>query len=563
MMFDQSQGSSSTDEIATSSTAHFVQQPSRGRRYEILPLPKWGSRHHRLRHSSLPSRRQQRSGLLVGYYGSGGVDSQYQHRFNHRTSHRHQSHYHRRQQNQHLPTLFYLVKNRSWDEVVRRCKTHPHEISVQDSITGNTPLHVACQLDPPPHIVKCLFPTHDSFKPNLLGATPLHIAATHRCSAESLQLLIAVASTANNVDEDGTMHPTATLTYLGRAPIHSACMSFRGLDLEAFSVLLESTLKHGNRMRCSNTCSKDCDKKTSPFLDDFMDEEDYLLAKDKNKSLMSDGNPNEEMMVNVMALRDTKGYTPLGLLFRRYRQRVKSVISIIDKIKENHDLDSSGEHHVRQPTVASSEFRTSVASALTVQADLGTLWGKARIIVARLTEERLQREGNILLHKILASSMAIKDAGCDDATVVPPHQNDSVVPIGAATSSWLATCYSPAELAVSQGAASWALEQHYSDNNCITSDEEDGDELMTVTACTASDMTTLLTKTIDNAHARHLRRKFRIVHASVGLTGYGCPPEMIRLAVSINPHQVREMDEEGNLVSFLDAQWVCSEGDCL
>jgi len=43
------------------------------------------------------------------------------------------------------------------------------------------------------------------------------------------------------------------------------------------------------------------------------------------------------------------------------------------------------------------------------------------------------------------------------------------------------------------------------------------------------------------------RRPFRIVHASVRLTGFGCPPEMIRLAISIHPDQVQEMDEEGNL----------------
>ena len=42
-------------------------------------------------------------------------------------------------------------------------------------------------------------------------------------------------------------------------------------------------------------------------------------------------------------------------------------------------------------------------------------------------------------------------------------------------------------------------------------------------------------------------KAFRIVHASVGLTGYGCPPEMIRLAISVHPNQVREMDEEGRL----------------
>jgi hypothetical protein len=40
---------------------------------------------------------------------------------------------------------------------------------------------------------------------------------------------------------------------------------------------------------------------------------------------------------------------------------------------------------------------------------------------------------------------------------------------------------------------------------------------------------------------------FRIVHASVGLTGYGCPPELIRLAISIHPNQVMEIDADGNL----------------
>lgn len=33
----------------------------------------------------------------------------------------------------------------------------------------------------------------------------------------------------------------------------------------------------------------------------------------------------------------------------------------------------------------------------------------------------------------------------------------------------------------------------------------------------------------------------------MALVGYGCPTEMIRLAMSVYPNQVREMDEEGNL----------------
>ena len=40
---------------------------------------------------------------------------------------------------------------------------------------------------------------------------------------------------------------------------------------------------------------------------------------------------------------------------------------------------------------------------------------------------------------------------------------------------------------------------------------------------------------------------FRLVHSSVALTGYGCPLEMIRLAISVYPNQVREMDADGNL----------------
>ena len=338
-------------------------------------------------------------------------------------------------------TLFHLVKNQAWTEVIRRARTHPHEINVLDD-NGNTPLHVACQLDPPPDVIRKLR-TAASMK-NAQGATPLHIAASHRCSAAALQTLIDVASsslptttttaTATSAvvmsSTSNNTSPTAELSRMGRAPIHYACMSFRGLELQAFSVLLEATLKEGTIVVTQD----------SRYLDDYLDEEDYLAARGEAKK------------INVLTLRDSTGHTPLGLLFRRYRERVKSVIESIDKLRVEHK---------------DRPDRATLAAAMAVQADLGQLWGKARFVVARLTEERLQREVGAIL-------------------------SDPV---------------SPGDKAISREAAAWATEQHGSDE-----------------------------------------RQFRIVHASVGLTGYGCPPEMIRLAISINPQQVREMDEEGNLV---------------
>lgn len=147
--------------------------------------------------------------------------------------------------------------------------------------------------------------------------------------------------------------------------------------------------------------------------------------------------------------------------------------------------------------------KAALAAAMTVHADLGGLWERAGWIVARLSEERLKREGAL-----------------DQTEQSRPKD-----------------CQSPGELAVGQEAAKWAKERlgaipknlslakniRLSTANISSSDEE-------------------LSKDTKSA-----RRRFRILHASVGLAGYGCPPEMVRLAISLHPHQVREMDEDGNL----------------
>lgn len=318
-----------------------------------------------------------------------------------------------------LPKLFYLVQNRQWQDAIRRAQTHPHEITVQEDTTGNTPLHIACRLNPPSEAVQALY--HDII--NTEGATPLHIAVSHRCSKEALQVLLQFTAS------------TASLTRIGRAPIHYACMSFRGLSVESFALLLDVTIQHG-----FVTYPND--------LEDLMEDDSYTEENE---------HASEE---NVMTMQDSTRQTPLGLLFRRYKERVRCVIQTVETLRKE------------QPTTS------SLQAAMTVHADLGELWEKARLIVTKLTEQNLHRP-------------------------ISNHGHDS-----------------PGEQAVAEAAAEWAAEQHR--------------KIMSRT-------------TGGRGTLQESRRLFRIVHASVGLTGYGCPPEMVRLALSIHPEQIQEMDEDGNM----------------
>ena len=240
----------------------------------------------------------------------------------------------------HLPPLYYSAHNRDWEDVLRRCRTHPHEILVQEDISGNTPLHVACRHDPPVDIVKALIIVCK--ERNNDGATPLHIAASYRCSDQVISALIQgdnhiilhddhadTAFTDDSRGEGRTQNHTHSLptilarTKMGRAPIHYACMSFRGLSVEAFKVLLESTIqsvnKYGN--------------------DGWWDGEDENLDNDNNT-------------LDAFTLQDYTGQTPLGLLFRRYKERVRCVIKMVE---------------------SSSSTTRAIAA---VRADLNELWEK-------------------------------------------------------------------------------------------------------------------------------------------------------------------------------------------
>ena len=279
------------------------------------------------------------------------------------------------------------VETQAWNDVVRRARSHGQELWHIDE-QGNTALHLACKFDPPISVIRALGAAVSASNAN--GLTPLHVAASHRCNAKTLRALVELRPAS-----------LRTPSRRERTPMHYACLSFRGLDFDAFESLLESSLQeHGQN-----------------------DDDDY-------DDICNDEIDNNAKKGFVLTWKDSTGSTPLGLLFRRYRERVKSAIRRLNQQED----------------------------ATLLQSDLGQLWGKARLIVARLTEERLQREGSLLNTE-------------DDSSLA------------------------------------WAVEHHL------------------LGEC-----------------------KFRIVHASVGLVGYGCPPELIRLAIAMHPQQVQEMDEEGNLV---------------
>lgn len=384
--------------------------------------------------------------------------------FRRRNSSPNQQRHPTRRRHPHLPPLYYSVQNRRWAEVRRRVRTHPHEVYVQEELSGNTPLHVACRHDPPVDVVRLLLRCSDV--KNSDGAIPLHLAASHRSSADVIRSLIEEGPKAcrrPEEEENGRAtscpSPTQALTRIGRTPIHYACMSFRGLGVEAFQILLEATIKAPEVY--ANTKQDE----------DIIDLDDMsLMSKDSD-----DDEREEDASTNAMTLRDKTGQTALGLLFRRYRERVRCVIKLVEAHAKAHGNN----------LIYSSQ---STAAAQAVQQDLGELWAKSRLIVSTMSEYHLQR---------------------DDF-----ERADSCI-------SDFST--SPAESAAAQKAAALAASKHQA---CPLEDEEEQSSG---------------------------RRKFRIVHASVGLTGYGCPPEMIRLAISVHPHQVCEMDEDGRLPIHLAA----------
>ena len=227
-------------------------------------------------------------------------------------------------------------------------------VNVREGHRWRTPLHVACRHDPPIEVVKCLLRCANV--KNTEGATPLHVSASHRCSAEVIRVLIEdgpIACKKDKKNGDTNNHPTSALTRIGRAAIHYACMSFRGLSIGAFKVLLEATIN------APTSCE------FTKYADLLDSDEVSVLSKEDQEECEESANRG-----NTMTLRDGTGQTPLGLLFLRYRERVRCVIN---KMGDTSEISNTvlGIHAISAATHA-------------VQADLGELWKKSRIIVSMM-----------------------------------------------------------------------------------------------------------------------------------------------------------------------------------
>lgn len=378
---------------------------------------------------------------------------------------------------QSLPSLFYAVSSRNWATVQRRARTHPHEVTSQRNDSGDTPLHIACKFQPPVEVIQALSAAKDMTNDDM--QTPLHVAASHRCTVEGIQALLQDDNTiasdlsdANNKEADSNMKQSSSkrriplalaVSKIGRVPLHYACAGFRGLQVDAFKVLLEATVDACVYME--NMKQKDENDDT-----DLLDWEDAADNQDPN----------------VFTMQDRLGHTPLSLLFKRYRERVKMVIRFLTT-----------------RTYMSSSTTAVRLRALQEEMELGDLWQKATLTVCLLahkTQCHRKEKGEIL----------------EDNFLMKLHPTDAAIAL----------------MAANRAAQQY---QRSSSVNRTTHDNGNNEE-------GAVDA-------IEDEYATELEsdRKFRLVHSSVSLAGYGCPPEMIRLAMSVYPDQVKEMDEDGNL----------------
>jgi len=153
--------------------------------------------------------------------------------------------------------LFRLILKKDWDGVSTRLNLFPDEAStwiVTKGFNGNLrflPLHKACVLGPPPHIIRSLiqaFPTGVT-RADQDGWLPLHCACFYAAPSASIGALIqADPKACQRKDDDGRM------------PLHYACL--KGAPEQVVSQLLGAHVKaalakdNDGRMPLHHACSK-------------------------------------------------------------------------------------------------------------------------------------------------------------------------------------------------------------------------------------------------------------------------------------------------------------------
>jgi len=515
----------------------------------------------------------------------------------------------RRYRHPNLPPLFYAVTSRNWARVTRRAQSHPHEICSMEYTSGDTPLHYACRFHAPVNAIRALQVM--KYSKNNEGATPLHIAASHRCSAAVIRCLVedenqrehantAIAkfdANASGKSEAELVLLPLSLTKMGRIPLHYACLSFRGLEVEAFKILLKATIEAcvvlEQRRPTTVCCVPKSESSSSQPSIVVSSPHSYC---DATKNAKTSNNTSNSLMeeqdlewwedvtdvahqqANAFTMQDYSHQTPLSLLFRRYRERVRSVIHMLERNRDSITVISeAGDGETSHTNVDTTHIPSAVVA---VRDELGELWEKARLMVCLMAEKRLERERRMQelreqeeeqqkqerMRMMESSSLFV-------ASTYPMNRENTKGKMdGKCTADDFLISLEEEERrkeaanAVAREAAKWAKQQyqnnHYRHDSSDQDihDDDDDDLLQTIeddnSIALKTEQPSTETNTETAAKPPHLphhsqqrrnRRKFRLVHASVGLAGYGCPPEMIRLALSVYPNQIREMDEDGNL----------------
>ncbi|KAL7571736.1 hypothetical protein ACA910_002835 [Epithemia clementina (nom. ined.)] len=129
-----------------------------------------------------------------------------------------------------------LIQHEHWDAVLLRLQINPLQAELELEVAtrggfmaaaGFTPLHYACERQPPLEVVQALIAAHPvgvltRTMPG--GALPLHIACTWYASTQVVQALLCADQGACQVTDE-----------LGNVALHSAC--FSGIDLEVVEAL--------------------------------------------------------------------------------------------------------------------------------------------------------------------------------------------------------------------------------------------------------------------------------------------------------------------------------------
>lgn len=153
--------------------------------------------------------------------------------------------------------LFRLILKKDWDGVSTRINLFPDEAStwiVTKGFNGNLrflPLHKACVLGPPPHIIRLLiqaFPTGVT-RADQDGWLPLHCACFYAAPAAAIEALITADPKACQKKDDD-----------GRMPLHYACL--KAAPEQVVTQLLGAHVKaalakdNDGRMPLHHACSK-------------------------------------------------------------------------------------------------------------------------------------------------------------------------------------------------------------------------------------------------------------------------------------------------------------------